>query len=108
MNNKTGQEKRLYPRKAMHTQVIFEDEFGQGLFYVYSRDISLGGLFLESAIPLRLGTLLLLSFNLPEISEPIRVTGEAIRVSYPEPGMGIRFIDLPNKESLLLEKYIES
>ena len=108
MNKQNTHEKRLYPRRALRTQVIFEDEYGQGLFYVYSKDISLGGLFLESAIPMRLGTLLLLSFNLPGISEPMRVTGEAIRVSYPEPGMGIRFIDLPAKECQLLEKYLNA
>ncbi len=108
MNKSSVQEKRLYRRKPMHTKVIFEDEYCQGLFYVYSKDVSLGGLFLESAIPLREGTLLLLSFTLPDSQEKIRLTGEAIRVSYPKKGMGIRFIDLPTKERQLLEKYIEN
>ena len=58
------QEKRLYPRKSHRAKVVFEDEFGEGLFYVYSQDVSIGGLFLASDIPVRLGTMMFLSFSI--------------------------------------------
>ena len=92
------QEKRLYPRRAHRTQVVFEDEFGEGLFYVYSQDFSIGGLFLASDIPVRLGTMMFLSFVLPGHKRPVRVTGEVVRIvdrdSGRPQGMGIRFVGL--------------
>ena len=51
------QERRLHPRREYRTRIVFEDEFGDGLFYVNSADISMGGIFLASDVPLRLGTL---------------------------------------------------
>ncbi len=53
---KGGLEKRIYPRRTLRTQVIFEDESGEGFIYFYSTDVSIGGIFLESDVPLKIGT----------------------------------------------------
>jgi uncharacterized protein (TIGR02266 family) len=103
-------ERRVHPRRSLRTRVVFEDEFGDGLFYVYSEDVSLGGIFLASDIPVRLGTLLFLSFVLPGHRRPIRVIGEVVRrqatAAAPEGGMGIRFVGLSELARRRLEDFL--
>lgn len=101
-------ERRLHPRRPYRTKVVFEDEFGDGLFYVYSEDVSIGGLFLASDIPVRLGTLLFLSFQLPQHKRAIRVTGEVMRRSSLEghAGMGVRFAGLSELARRRIEDFL--
>ena len=102
-------ERRLHERHPLRTAVVFEDEFGEGLFYVYSDNISLGGLFLASSVPLRIGTMLFLSFHLPGSKRPLRVTGEVVRIALPSgggDGIGIRFVGLPEKVMGKLEDFL--
>jgi hypothetical protein len=98
-------ERRLYPRRHFRTKVVFEDEFRNGLFFEWSEDISVGGIFLASDIPVRLGALLYLSFVLPPHKRPIRVTGEVVRFS-PSKGMGIRFVGLSDIAKKRLGEFI--
>lgn len=105
MNDKTT-ERRLHKRRGYRTKVVFEDEFGDGLFYIYSSDISLGGLFLESDIPVRIGTMLLLSFQIPPHKRPIHVTGEVVRRAL-DNGMGIRFLGLNDLALERLEEFLK-
>jgi uncharacterized protein (TIGR02266 family) len=105
------EEKRVYPRRDLRTAIIFEDEFEDGMFYVYSENISMGGLFLASSIPLRMGTLLFLSFVIPGFKRPIRVTGEVVRTNAPYgggEGMGIRFVGLSEMALQRLKQFLSS
>ena len=116
MAKKTGErvgvEKRIYPRKTLRTKVIFEDESGEGFIYFYSTDLSLGGLFLESDIPLKIGTRVFLSFNLGEGKPLLRATGQVVRVeretggTLPVVGMGVQFADLPEEAKRSVQDYI--
>lgn len=107
-------EKRIYPRKTLRTQVVFEDEFGEGFIYLYTTDVSLGGLFIESEIPLKLGTKLFISFSLDDSKGKIRTTGEVMRLeklssTYPGvSGLGIQFLDLIDKDQTRLKKFLQS
>lgn len=105
-------ERRLFSRKGFETDVIFEDEFGDGLFYVKSQDISMGGVFLASSIPVRIGTMLFLSMALPPHKRPIRFTGEVVRITKPGSqsvcGMGIRFVGLSDVARERLEEFLSS
>lgn len=102
-----GYDKRMHPRKNLRTAVVFEDELGDGLFYVYSENISLGGLFLASSVPLRIGTMLFLSFHVPGYKRPLRVTGEVVRVQRPSgDGIGIRFMGVPTNILKKLEGFL--
>lgn len=85
-------EKRIWQRRPCRMKVVFEDEFGDGIFYVYSEDISMGGMCLASDIPARVGALLFLSFQIPPHKRPVRVTGQVVRRR--GTGMGIRFVGL--------------
>lgn len=107
-----GREKRLYPRKNLRTRVIFEDETGEGFVYFYSTDVSLGGLFFESDVPLKPGTQVFLSFSLKDGEKPIRTTGQVARVEresgsgFTVLGVGIQFLDLADESKKKLEDYV--
>ena len=109
----TAEEKRLYPRGTLRTQVIFEDEKGEGFVYFYSTDVSEGGLFFEHDVPLRVGTKVFLSFRLPN-QELIRATGEIVRqaglkaVDAKIEGMGLRFIDIAEEQRQIIRDFLHS
>jgi uncharacterized protein (TIGR02266 family) len=92
--------------------VIFEDESGEGFIYFYSTDVSMGGIFLESDIPLKVGTRVFLSFCLRDGESPIRVIGRVVRVeretagSLSIVGMGVQFSDLPDAARQILQTYV--
>lgn len=103
-------ERRIFLRRPYKTEVVFEDEFGDGLFYVHSRDLSLGGIFLASSIPVRVGTLLFLSFKIPPFKRPVKLTGEVVRVTESgqsgTQGMGIRFVGLTDIARERLDEFL--
>ncbi len=109
---KSTVEKRVYPRKTLRTKVVFEDETGEGFIYFYSTDVSLGGIFLESDIPLKLGTHVFLSFTLKDGKPPIRVTARVVRVereeraTLPVIGMGVQFVDLPDDAKRAIQDFV--
>jgi uncharacterized protein (TIGR02266 family) len=109
MNSAHAVERRLFARCPLRTRVVFEDEFGEGLFFVYSRDISMGGIFLASSIPVRIGTMLFLSLTVPPYKRPIRITGQVVRViedsNKQTQGMGVRFIGLSDAAQEKLNKF---
>lgn len=111
MKQNKAPERRLFTRKNHEMDVVFEDEFGDGLFYVRSMDISMGGLFLESSIPVRIGTLLFLSISLPPHKRPVRLTGEVVRITKPGSqvvqGMGIRFVGLSETARERLAEFLK-
>ena len=107
-----GIEKRAFPRKKLRTRVIFEDENGEGFVYFYSTDVSLGGVFFESDVPLKSGTRVFLSCSLPDQDPLVRATGQVVRVErqsgsgFVVLGVGIKFLDLPEEGRRSIESYI--
>lgn len=108
-----GSERRLFARKLMKTKVVFDDEFGNGVIYLFSEDISTGGLLISGEIPIKIGSYVLLSFRLPESSVNIRATGEVVRVQRRSgeekkgaSGMGIRFVGLSGDSFNIIREYI--
>ena len=112
MAEKWGREKRIFNRKTLRTKVVFEDETGEGFIYFYSTDVSLGGLFLESDIPLKVGTQVFLSFAIGERGPLIRTTARVVRLekgteeSLNVVGMGTQFVDLSKESHEVLEAYV--
>lgn len=105
MTAKIENEKRLHARREFRTKVVFDDEFGDGLFYVYSKDVSLGGLFVESDIPAKIGTMLFLSFQIPSHKRPLQVTGRVVRRK--SGGMGVIFVGLPELAVKRLGEFLD-
>lgn len=111
---KSGSEKRIFPRRVLRSQVVFEDEQQEGFIYFYSTDISLGGIFLESDIPLNLNTQVSLSFSLQNGTAPIHALGKVVRVertpddSLPVVGMGLQFSKISEADKKMIQTYISA
>lgn len=104
-----GGDRRLFVRKPLKCQVIFEDELGEPLLALESENLSLGGLFLHGDIPIRTGARTFLSFHLPTAPMPIRLVGEVVRLQSagaPVHGMGIRFVEVPSDIRAQLEAWL--
>ena len=97
-------ERRIFKRQKLDSKVFFEDENSDKLFFVKSRDISLGGIFLEGELPLKTGSLILVSFALPGHKREVHVTGEVVR--HAGEGVGIRFAGLNDTAQKWIEEYI--
>lgn len=110
--NKT--DRRLNLRRPWRSKIVFADEFGRGLIYLYSKDISLGGVFLENPPPLRMGAQLLLSILLPGKKRPLKITGQVVRFVEHETdakvrcGMGVRFVDVDPEARRHLVSFVNS
>ena len=87
--------RRHYPRHDVELEVTMESEtnFYMGL----TENLSEGGLFIATHVLKPLGTQVEVSFKLPDMAEPIKVTGtvrwlrEYSPTSDTSPGMGVRF-----------------
>ena len=101
-------ERRVYERIDVEWSVDCETE--QTFLYASITNISEMGIFVATHEPLEVGTRLTLRFALPGEQSPFTLLGQVqwvnpIRMlsSNPNPGMGIRFIDLNRdaRESLI-------
>jgi uncharacterized protein (TIGR02266 family) len=78
-----------------------------------SVNMSEGGLYLRTLHPLPEGALIHIKFTLPHDTEIISLTAEVVR-TFPlgaqfdcEPGMGLRFIDIPEDTLLKIRNFIQ-
>ena len=104
-------ERRQYPRVNLVTRVthILSDTF----HYYYSRDLSLGGIFLETKKPYAVGSRLILDFTLPGMEGRLRTEGDVVRVVKPDlealdqtSGMGISFTKISEESLTKLKNYL--
>ncbi len=84
---------------------------GQHEFRAHTRNLSLGGMFLESSELLPLQTTVQLRFKLPAQPEPVEVTAEVRWVEKGEgallAGMGVRFHGLRARDVWALNRLFE-
>jgi uncharacterized protein (TIGR02266 family) len=74
-------------------------------------NISLGGLFLDSAVPLEIGTTVQLRFSLPTQPEPVEVAGDVrwvVKKDGTHSGIGIRFQGLRARDVWALNQFFQS
>ena len=77
-------------------------------------DLNRTGVFLESAYPISVGTVLEIVFLISE-NKRFTVKGKVVRVVDPDdavkekikPGMGVQFIDLTEEQLFQLDKFLE-
>lgn len=104
-------ERRLHPRTSISTEITFtsDSNFYTGL----TRDISQGGIFLATHIPVSRGSIIDLEFTLPDNGTPIRAQGEVRWIaeynptSDAPPGIGCRFLDLSKTDSERIERFVQ-
>ena len=102
IHQKTG-DRRILPRAPLATQV----QCDQCMTLAFSRDISLGGMFIETADPLPVGSPLTVRFNLDHRD---RVVTAAAHVAYhvEKMGMGILFTEIEPQDRDAIQEYVES
>lgn len=104
-------ERRRHARVEMVTRVTLVTS--QEFHYYYSRDLSLGGMFLDTKKPYPMGSGLLLDFALPQTELRVRVKGVVVRVVKPDlddpaqaSGMGISFTEVKPESMAELKTYL--
>lgn len=94
-------QKRRYPRKPFVVQVIH----GSESFLAYSRNISVGGMFLSTKDPLASGSITTLRFPLDDGGATIEASGE-VRYSAKDQGMGLKFTELKTEDQNRIDLYV--
>jgi uncharacterized protein (TIGR02266 family) len=79
--------KREHSRKPLVTVVDYATQ-GQA-YRDFIQNISAGGVFIETAVPVSIGQELSLTFALPSQQAHIKITGEVVRIN--PKGIGVRF-----------------
>jgi type IV pilus assembly protein PilZ len=105
------QERRAEPRVPLHIQIQYKtaDQF----FQDYMKNLSSGGIFIETSKPLKVGTKLKVQFCLPKMKKEILADGVVVRkvdLGRANPGaggMGIQFSDLNLEDKTSLDEYIQ-
>ncbi|MDY0000340.1 MAG: PilZ domain-containing protein [Polyangia bacterium] len=79
---------------------------GEG-FETFSRNISLGGMFLEKAGNVQFGAVVQLRFSLPDLAGPLTVDAH-VRWVQGDDGLGVQFVGLRAREVWALQKLFSS
>jgi len=85
---KSKNEKRKYPRRSTLIDITYSSD-QRRIFEDFIRNISAGGLFIETNLLSELGQKLTMTFSHPASGDPIRVLGKVIRVD--SEGIGVKF-----------------
>ena len=83
-----------------------EAEEGDELYYQRAANLSAGGAYFAQTVPQKLGTHVHLKFSLPGEPAEIACNGEIVSAPEKGLGMGVRFLDLGEKDRALIESVI--
>jgi len=91
-------DRRKFRRKAYFKEVDFAVE--DRAYQEFIRDISAGGLFIETRSPMAVGQDITLILSFPKHERPIKIVGEIIRAT--QGGIGVKFKPAdPNVEAMI-------
>jgi len=104
------QEKRAHPRAPIKTRCWCEGS--EVTLYVQMGNVSEGGAFLCTHVPLPVGAQARVQWGLPGGDDLLEVVAEVVwardsGVQRP-PGMGLRFLEPPEWVSLSIRRYVEA
>ena len=85
---KSKDEKRKYSRRSTFMDITYSSD-QRRIFEDFVRNISAGGLFIETNLVTELGQKLTMTFSHPDSGDPIKVLGKIIRVD--SGGIGVKF-----------------
>jgi len=92
---------RQIPRAPLAAQVEHEG----GMQIGFSRNIGVGGMFIDTKEPVAAGAHLKIRFNLDD-GGPIIIVGAEVRYAVAKIGMGVRFLDLQAVDQIRIEVYL--
>jgi Tfp pilus assembly protein PilZ len=85
---KSKDKKRKYPRKSTFMDITYLSD-QRRIFEDFIRNISAGGLYIETNLVSELGQKLTMTFSHPDSDDPIKVLGKVIRAD--SEGIGVKF-----------------
>ena len=94
-------EKRRFPRAPLATQV----EHVAGTLIGFSKDISLGGMFIETNEPLVVGSKVKLLFHLDDTGAAVPATAEVLYAVL-KVGIGVRFLDVSPADQARISAHV--
>jgi uncharacterized protein (TIGR02266 family) len=99
-------DRRQHPRLSIAVEVDFGSE--NNFYSARTRDISVGGLFIESDVALPIGTRLRvdLKFLQKQLQAEAEVTWVLVGAGEQAVGMGVRFLDLPEASTKNIEAFM--
>ncbi len=104
--------KRLHLRKPLMVLKAKLDD-GRKPFFGYARNISRSGMFIASVNPRNPGEQFDIEANLPPLGLTLVCRCEVVwkrtyaKKSTLEPGMGLRFLDLPEEVAEIISRWVE-
>jgi hypothetical protein len=101
----TSAEKRRSPRYRCTGNARLQETSSSAPAWATFADISMHGCYIETSVPLRLGTTLGLKLEANGVR--VEVTGE-VRVVYPGLGMGISFTSVSTEDRARLQRLVRS
>jgi len=93
--------RRQHPRVPLVTQIYCKE----CMSLAFARDVSVGGMFIETRDPPSVGSRIELRFHLDD-GEPIVVAMAEVKYSVAKLGMGVQFIDMASPDRKRIEAYI--
>ena len=96
-------DRRLNPRAPLATQV----QCDQCMTLAFSRDISLGGMFIETNEPLPVGSALTVRFNLEQRDKVVTASAK-VTYQIEKMGMGVVFTEIGQEDCDAIRHYLES
>lgn len=113
----SGEDSRKHTRKRIEARVWIGEEEQDGTFYLEMRDLSIGGMYLESDFLFEPGEILTVAFDIFDGSPPISLTASVIWASIgqedPEhraeyPGMGLQFLSVNQRDRQRIKTITET
>ena len=102
-------EERLFRDKRKHTRkhffMVVDYSAEDRVYKDYIKDISAGGVFIETPTPFSVGQELSLSFPLPNYQKYVKTTGEVVRIS--PHGIGVRFKMVDQDQEAMIKSLLE-
>jgi len=102
IHQRTG-DKRLQPRAPLATQI----ECDRCMSLAFSRDVSRGGMFIETTAPLPVGSELNVRFNLDQKDRVITATAH-VAYNVEKMGMGVLFTQIGAEDLSAIQEYVAS
>ena len=115
--NKDIKERRKFPRAPVNVEILVYDSpsqltKGQGVLVFYTLDISVGGLFIETTVPLKIGSTIYLRFQLPGSPRIITTQAKIVRTNDPHTelmqGMAAEFLHLSFEDKQSIDEYVKN
>lgn len=107
-----GVEQRANPRVELRTEVRVAYPDRQSLVASLCRNISVGGMFVETELPPALGTAVRFELLLQHFAEVVRGVGEVVwvkpsRGESDRAGFGMRFLDIEPRQRQLIFRIVD-